>query len=409
MHASDNTPTTAPQEAVTITATPLIYNNSGKLDCSRNRLTSLTELEKLAGDCTSPDYYNKLVFRACLEADFVTLVILFKSCNLIDPTYDDSAAWKLCVRRLDRQMCELFIKYFGSQFFHCDKSLRDACVAGNREIAMFILGLYGRDQPFTDEEALEEASRKGHTDLVMHVLNNWVHNTYTDLTWMCITAMTGAAYGKHMALFDAVLAKYKAYITSWPFTPEFNLIGNVVRINREILMLVAGTRNYECFNKVLDGLDVDFSAKSDDKYVAMSRTRGYSRCKGARLGLFSKCCNLRDSRMIDALIAKYGGSILAGLGLIGFDRQAIDLFGAACTNNHASVIKLIAERNGIDKALALFNHCASNNKPDLCAVFVNTFGSQIVNQIEADAELTKNPIVRGLLHTFFLSKYELYR
>ena len=359
-----------------------------------------------------PDHYNELVLEACKEASLRTLEGLFENHILfIDPTHNDSAAWKYCVSIMNRDMCKLFIKHFGYQFFGYDRSLIDACSAGNREIAMFILSLYENEQPFFDRDAMELASRKGHTEFVMKVLNGWVNNRYNDLIHMCIVAMVGAIYGKHESLFDAVLAKYKKHVTTKPHTaPEFKRIKSVAHINREILMSIASTSRFEYFNKVLNELNVDFSQgpTSDDIYAASSITTGYSDRGGARLYLFTRCCNFKDSRLIDALIAKYGLNLLLNLGKIGDDTQVLRLFNTACTNNHTSVIKLIAQHEGLTTTLPLFKVCANKNNLNACQAFVDVFGSEIVPVIEADAALHTNPTIRTIMRKFYLEMYKRY-
>ena len=360
-------------------------------------------------EITDPDHYNKLVLKACKSADLTALETLLKDFIIfIDPTYDDSAAWKFCVKRLDSKMCKLFLKYFGTQFFYNDKSVRNACIAGDREIAMFILGLIVKGVSFIDMSALQEASRKGHTEFVMKVLNEWAHNTHCDLTWACVVAMMGCIYGKHEALFDTIMAKYKAYVLTVHLRgPEFKIIKSVLHINRKIMAHIAGTRNFEFFNKALNELDMGFET-NDDTYVNNSGFTGYTERDDARLNLFSICCDHKDSRMIDALIAKYGLNLFLNLKKDASLDRVSKYFDAAQENDHASVVKLIAQYGGLEATLPIFKICVYGGRANFCQAFIDVFGLKLATVIDADPILRAKPIIRNLMHEFYMKMYKHY-
>ena len=360
-----------------------------------------------------PNYYNDCVVKACEDDDLEALEALFRDHGLsIRPAHANSKAWKIGVRQLSRPICELFMKYYGHQFYYDDKSLRDACAADDRETAMFLYSLIEDRQPFADDDAIEMASRHGNQEFVMKVLNNWVFNVYSDLTCMCIAAMLGCIYGDHEELFDLVLGKYMTHIrTVTHGRYELNGTLTPTHINRFILIRIANSRSYKYFNKALNKLDVSISRilSGEDIYANVTKTSGYVQHDGARRALFSECCDNRDSMIIDALIEKYGEGLFLGYEKrIDTGSKDRKYFETACKYGHASAVRLIAQYHGITAALPLFKICIKENKPDLCAIFIDLFGSKFVSEIETEAGLDQNPIVRSVLRSFYKKKYEHY-
>lgn len=411
MSAPDNTQTLAPNATIAALSTPPMFPEIPE-SCKHLLSTpapKFAEKDKARLNC------NDFIIEACKIHDLKTLRKLLENNEAdVDPTYCDSAAWKHAVLGKHREMCELLIEHFGPAFFYDDQTLRDACASDNREIAMFILSLIEEDitkmgLPCVDDEAVQMASRRGNQQFVMRVLDGWIPNDFVDLTWMCISAMTGCVYGNNVMLFDLVMDKYKTHVaTSSEEEREFALIPHSTLINRYLLLVIANTRKYKFFIRALNELDVSINDPLvDDCYTVLNKTSGYGLNPGAGMALFMACCGAKDSRLIDALINKCGINLLMNT------KKSLStmtkLFKPACTNNHASAVKLIIEHADTDTALPLFKICADHSKSDLGAVIITAHGSQLVNQIEADPELTQNPIVRGLLRKYFMSKYELYR
>ena len=355
----------------------------------------------------SPSPSDRLI-KACTDADLSTLKYLLQFHRDSIKSTDKDKAWRMCVDRMDEGMCKAFIDHFGCQFINDSKALRNACADDKRPQALFLLSLIN-GQPMIDEGALEMASQQGHTEFVMGVLNDWIINTYVDLTWMCISAMLGSIYGDHEELFGLVLSKFKEHTTWGSQVQEFKGIHSNIYLNRKVLMMIASRSNPKYFLKALEELDTGFNTPSgDDKYTAITRIRGYNQVGHARLTLFSVCCDLKDSRMIDALIEKFGNNLFMNFKPVVDSAIISKYFNTALANNHASVVKLLIQRSDLEAALPMFKVCVNENRTDFCQAFVDVFGSAIVSIIEADSELHTNPTIRSLLCKYFKSKYELY-
>ena len=332
----------------------------------------------------SQEWCNESMIGACANHDCNHLrMLLQEHGHLIKASYSSWCAWKECVRLHRQDLCELMIEHFGSRIIYDSWLIRKACLKNQRETAMFLLDLL-KGECFTDCVALEAASRKGDIAFVNKVLDSWKMNDEVDGLSSFFAAISGAIDGDQEALFDSVLARFKA-IKGSIFNPAY--------FNRSFLIIVAKKQDYVYFQKAIVALDYAWH-EPHDCYMSLGTTGIRKTCYHAKSELVKLCCSTKDPRFTDALLESIGSTDLARV-IRWEDTES------ACKNGHTSIARLFTLKGDPKSVLTLFTIAAKANRFDVCRVFLDKLGTSLVAEIDAGA-LALEPTVKDLLQEYFL-------